>query len=179
MQLLWFYYSEGSLDKGCTFPGLCHRSKVGSEANSGKWGWVFRAQGNVGVYWCRSSRSSYLLSVFLMCLQTVSPQYLATLLPWTVQWFVLHGESLAMCVLCYIAKLLCRLVVRLHDSIRDELCRLVVRLHHSIRDERYLVGQRLQNYTIMFGWFVSQPTRSVFLSYQISTNHQLVSCIFL
>lgn len=39
--------------------------------------------------------------------------------------------SLAMCVLCYIAKVLCRLVVRLHDSIRDE---------------RYLVGQRLQNY---------------------------------
>ena len=49
MQLLWFYYSEGSLDKGCTFPGLCHRSKVGSEANSGKGGWVFRAQSNVGV----------------------------------------------------------------------------------------------------------------------------------
>ncbi|CAO2210473.1 unnamed protein product [Urochloa humidicola] len=40
--------------------------------------------------------------------------------------------SLAMCVLCYIAKVLCRLVVRLHDSIRDE---------------RYLIGQRLQNYT--------------------------------
>ena len=73
--------------------------------------------------------------------------------------------SLAMCVLCYIAKLLCRLVVRLHDSIRDELCRLVVRLHHSIRDERYLVGQ--------------SATRSAFLSHQISTNHQLVSSIFL
>ncbi|KAF8712554.1 hypothetical protein HU200_028305 [Digitaria exilis] len=40
--------------------------------------------------------------------------------------------SLAMCVLCYLAKVLCRLVVRLHDSIRDE---------------RYLIGQRLQNYT--------------------------------
>ncbi|CAL5009345.1 unnamed protein product [Urochloa decumbens] len=40
--------------------------------------------------------------------------------------------SLAMCLLCYIAKVLCRLVVRLHDSIRDE---------------RYLIGQRLQNYT--------------------------------
>ncbi|CAL4996036.1 unnamed protein product [Urochloa decumbens] len=40
--------------------------------------------------------------------------------------------SLAMCVLCYIAKVLCRLAVRLHDSIRDE---------------RYLIGQRLQNYT--------------------------------
>jgi E3 ubiquitin-protein ligase MARCH6 len=26
------------------------------------------------------------------------------------------------------------------------LSRLVVRLHDSIRDERYLVGQRLQNY---------------------------------
>jgi E3 ubiquitin-protein ligase MARCH6 len=39
--------------------------------------------------------------------------------------------SLAMCVLCYMAKVLSRLVVRLHDSIRDE---------------RYLVGQRLQNY---------------------------------
>ena len=39
---------------------------------------------------------------------------------------------LAMCALCYIAKLLCRLVDRLHDSIRDE---------------RYLVGQRLRNYT--------------------------------
>ena len=121
MQLLWFYYSEGSLDKGCTFPGLCHRSKVGSEAKSGKWGWVFRAQGNVGVYWCRSSRSSYLLCVFLVCLQKVSPQYLATLLPWTVQWFVLHGESLTMCALCYIAKLLCRLVARLHDSIRMKM----------------------------------------------------------
>ncbi|OEL19691.1 putative E3 ubiquitin ligase SUD1 [Dichanthelium oligosanthes] len=40
--------------------------------------------------------------------------------------------SLAMCVLWYLAKLVCRLVVRLHDCIRDE---------------RYLIGQRLQNYS--------------------------------
>jgi E3 ubiquitin-protein ligase MARCH6 len=40
--------------------------------------------------------------------------------------------SLAMCVLCYLAKAFCRVLVKLHDSIRDE---------------RYIIGQRLQDYT--------------------------------
>lgn len=39
--------------------------------------------------------------------------------------------SLAVCALCYLAKAFCRVLVKLHDSIRDE---------------RYIIGQRLQDY---------------------------------
>lgn len=48
----------------------------------------------------------------------------------TVYHFAWLG-SLALFALCYLAKVFCRVLVRLHDSIRDD---------------RYLIGQRLQNY---------------------------------
>ena len=40
--------------------------------------------------------------------------------------------SLALCGLCYLAKVFWGVLVKLHDSIRDE---------------RYIIGQRLQDYT--------------------------------
>uniref|UniRef100_A0A0D9X3C4 RING-CH-type domain-containing protein n=1 Tax=Leersia perrieri TaxID=77586 RepID=A0A0D9X3C4_9ORYZ len=39
--------------------------------------------------------------------------------------------GLALCMLCHLAKVFCKILVKLHDSIRDE---------------RYLIGRRLQNY---------------------------------
>jgi E3 ubiquitin-protein ligase MARCH6 len=49
----------------------------------------------------------------------------------TVHRFAWLG-SLGVCVLYHLGKLACKFFVKLHDSIRDE---------------RYLVGQKLQNYT--------------------------------
>lgn len=48
----------------------------------------------------------------------------------TVHRFAWLG-SLALCGLCYLAKVFCRVLVKLHDSIRDD---------------RYLIGQRLRDY---------------------------------
>ena len=124
MQLLWFNYFWRFTWQGLhlSWPMSSIKGGIRSKLRQGRMGFQGSEQcGCCEIYWCRSSWSSCLLSVFLMCSQKVSPQYLATLLPWTVQWFVLHGESLTMCALCYIAKLLCRLVVRLHDSIRMKM----------------------------------------------------------